>query len=59
VVNMGEFPEDVVRRAWTRAGGRCECRRKLMSIHMDDVTRNLYGKIGDGKQEEEHGKLIT
>ena len=24
---MGEFPESVVEKAWSRSGGRCECTR--------------------------------
>jgi hypothetical protein len=28
------FPESVIDRAWTRAGGRCECKRKTCG-HID------------------------
>jgi Mg2+/Co2+ transporter CorC len=31
---------------------------KLTGIHMEDVIKNLCGKIEDEKQEEEHGKPI-
>lgn len=45
---MGEFPEDVVRRAWNRAGGRCECERK--------THRHPYGRCGKQLVWENRGR---
>lgn len=42
------FSADVVRRAWQRAGGRCECTRKTHD-HIGTCDKQLGGKTEAGK----------
>lgn len=56
---MGEFPEDVVRRAWARADGRCECHRKThehpyVRCNKELVWENRGRETGRGAWEAHH-----
>jgi len=56
---MGEFPEDVVKRAWTRAGGCCECRRAThrhpyVRCGKELVWENRGRETGRGAWETHH-----
>ena len=48
---MGDFPDDVVWRAWSRAGRRCECRRTTHN-HPDGIC----GKQLDWEKRGREGK---
>jgi len=56
---VGEFPEDVVRRAWARAGGHCECSRKTHGhpygrCNKELVWENRGRETGRGAWEAHH-----
>jgi len=46
---MGSFPDDVVRKAWLRAGTRCECKRTTHKWHVGRCVQNLSWRDG-GKE---------
>ena len=45
------FPQDVVRQAWERAGGQCECRRR--------THRHFYAPCGKALIWENRGKVSS
>jgi len=51
------FPESVVRQAWQKAGGKCECRR-VTHGHSGRCNKQLVwknrGREGRGKWEAHH-----
>jgi len=53
-----EFPENVVKQAWERAGGQCECRRRTHSHFYTPCGKVLVwenrGKEGRGGWEAHH-----
>ncbi len=53
-----EFSEETVLRAWNRAGGRCECRRRTHGHHYVRCNKELSfsnrGRFGRGKWEANH-----
>jgi len=54
---MGQFPEDVVRQAWTRAGGRCECQgasHLYGRCNRELVWENRGRETGTGAWEAHH-----
>jgi len=55
---MAEFPENVVRRAWLRANGRCEYRRKTHRHKYVRCNKQLVwgnrGRVGRGCWEAHH-----
>ncbi len=52
------FPENVVKQAWERAGGQCECRKRTHSHFYTPCGKVLVwenrGKIGRGGWEAQH-----
>ena len=52
------FSEEVVERAWRRAGGRCECRRKTHGHYYVRCNKQLVwknrGREGRGCWEAHH-----
>ena len=52
------FTDETVRRAWNRAGGRCECRRKTHDHSYVRCNKNLVwgnrGRDGRGAWEAHH-----
>ena len=52
------FSEEVVRRAWQRAGGRCECRRRTHGHYYVRCNKQLVwnnrGRAGRGCWEAHH-----
>ncbi len=52
------FSDDVVARAWRRAGGKCECRRRTHDHRYVRCNKELVwanrGREGRGKWEAHH-----
>jgi len=52
------FSQDVVERAWRRAGGKCECRRRTHGHSYVRCNKQLVwsnrGREGRGKWEAHH-----
>jgi hypothetical protein len=52
------FSDEVVRKAWRRADGKCECRRKSHGHHYircnKKLSRGNRGREGWGKWEAHH-----
>ena len=49
---MAKFPENVIRQAWNRSGGRCECRRSTCGHSGRCNKKLLWGSHG---VESEYG----
>lgn len=45
------FPESIVKKAWERAGGKCECRRKICG-HPRRCNKQL---VWDNRKEGQRG----
>ncbi len=52
------FPDDVVKQAWERADGQCECRRRTHTHFYTPCGKPLVwenrGKVGRGGWEAHH-----
>ena len=40
------FPDDVIRQAWERSGGQCECQKRTHAHFYVPCAKPLVGKTG-------------
>jgi 5-methylcytosine-specific restriction endonuclease McrA len=52
------FPEDVIKQAWERSGGQCECMKRTHRHFYTPCGRSLKrekrGELGEGSWEARH-----